>query len=216
MSTGQDTALSAPLIGLSRHRLATDGKGVTTLVAFHGCTLRCRYCLNPHCLDPEWTWRSVTPQELLDEVMLDNLYFLATGGGVTFGGGEPCLRSEFIAEFCQIAPKEWNITLETALNVPRKHVERIARCVDHFFVDVKDLNPATYSFYTSRAIDMALDNLKWLLSQSGMAERITVRVPLIPHVNSLHDTEKTIAALHKMGVRGIDRLTYILREDGDE
>lgn len=89
--------LSAPLIGTDRHRLSTDGRGVTTLVAFHGCPLRCRYCLNPQCFDTSRTWRTVTPQQLLAEVAIDNLYFQATGGGVTFGGGEPLLRSEFIA-----------------------------------------------------------------------------------------------------------------------
>ena len=54
--------LSAPLIGTDRHRLSTDGRGVTTLVAFHGCPLRCRYCLNPQCFDTSRTWRTVTPQ----------------------------------------------------------------------------------------------------------------------------------------------------------
>ena len=39
--------MECPIIGISRHRIATDGEGVTTLVAFHGCTLRCQYCLNP-------------------------------------------------------------------------------------------------------------------------------------------------------------------------
>ena len=33
------------VIGISRHRLGTDGRGITTLVAFHGCPLRCKYCL---------------------------------------------------------------------------------------------------------------------------------------------------------------------------
>ena len=33
----------ARIIGIARHRLSTDGDGVTTLVAFHGCPLRCRY-----------------------------------------------------------------------------------------------------------------------------------------------------------------------------
>lgn len=37
----------ARIIGIARHRLSTDGDGVTTLVAFHGCPLRCRHCLNP-------------------------------------------------------------------------------------------------------------------------------------------------------------------------
>ena len=36
-----------PLFALSRHRMATDGRGVTTLAAAWGCPLRCRYCLNP-------------------------------------------------------------------------------------------------------------------------------------------------------------------------
>lgn len=32
--------LEAPLIGIDRHRLATDGDGITTLVAFHECPLK--------------------------------------------------------------------------------------------------------------------------------------------------------------------------------
>ncbi|MBQ4345228.1 MAG: radical SAM protein, partial [Muribaculaceae bacterium] len=28
---------AAHIIGICRHRLTTDGEGVTTLVAFHGC-----------------------------------------------------------------------------------------------------------------------------------------------------------------------------------
>lgn len=37
----------ARIIGIARHRLSTDGDGVNTLVAFYGCTLNFRYCLNP-------------------------------------------------------------------------------------------------------------------------------------------------------------------------
>ena len=76
----------AKIIGIERHRITTDGNGITTLVAFHGCPLRCKYCLNPQCLNEKLICRSTTPQELLEEVRVDNLYFLATGGGVTFGG----------------------------------------------------------------------------------------------------------------------------------
>ena len=80
-----------------------DGDGITTLVAFHGCTLRCKYCLNPQCLNEEFVCRVVTPTELYDEVSIDDLYFTATGGGVTFGGGEPLIRSSFIREFCLLS-----------------------------------------------------------------------------------------------------------------
>ena len=40
----------APVFAVSRHRLGTDGAGVTTLVGFRGCPLSCRYCLNPECV----------------------------------------------------------------------------------------------------------------------------------------------------------------------
>lgn len=36
----------APIFGVSRLRMATDGDGVTTLVTFVGCSLRCKWCLN--------------------------------------------------------------------------------------------------------------------------------------------------------------------------
>lgn len=49
-----DTDGFLPFIGISRHRLATDGEGVTTLAAFHGCPLACRYCLNPQCRGDEF------------------------------------------------------------------------------------------------------------------------------------------------------------------
>lgn len=46
--------MKAPIIGITRHRLLTDGEGVTTLVAFHGCTTyqtveERMYCYCPKC-----------------------------------------------------------------------------------------------------------------------------------------------------------------------
>lgn len=203
--------LSAPFIGIVRHRLATDGKGVTTLVAFHSCPLRCKYCLNPQCLDPEKVWRTITTSELLDELLLDNLYFLATGGGVTFGGGEPLLRSEFIDEFCRIKPAEWKINVETSLNVDHHHLERVLPHVNEFFIDIKDTNPNIYKEYTTRNNAQVLDNLRWLLSHEGMAEKIIVRLPHIPQFNTQADVDRSRALLEEMGVKNFDEFDYIVK-----
>ncbi len=78
---------SSYLIGISRHRIGVDGEGVTTLVAYHRCPLRCQYCLNPKALSPNGVWKRYTPEELYNHVKQDDLYFRATGGGMTFGGG---------------------------------------------------------------------------------------------------------------------------------
>ena len=98
-----NTELTGKLIGIARHRMAVDGEGVTTLVAFHGCPLRCKYCLNPQSITNDTMCMERTVEELIDEVRIDQLYFLATGGGVTFGGGEPLLQLDFVTELCGLA-----------------------------------------------------------------------------------------------------------------
>ena len=62
---------AVPLIGIARHRLTIDGEGVTTLVAFHGCPLRCKYCLNPTSLQPDGVWESYNCNQLYEEVRKD-------------------------------------------------------------------------------------------------------------------------------------------------
>lgn len=197
-----------PIIGVVRHRLAVDGQGVTTLVAFHGCTLRCRYCLNAQCLRVDGFSRAITPAELFNEVMIDNLYFLATGGGITFGGGEPAIRSEFIDAFCGMVPPEWHITIETAMNVNRYHLERLLPHVHQYIIDVKDVNPDIYRRYTGQDNKRVLDNLQWLLGHDGMTERIVVRVPHIPDYNTNDDVSRTREYLTALGITHIDEFTY--------
>lgn len=66
---------AVPLIGIARHRLTIDGEGVTTLVAFHGCPLRCKYCLNLTSLQPDGVWENYDCNQLYEEVRKDELYF---------------------------------------------------------------------------------------------------------------------------------------------
>ena len=198
----------APIIGIERHRITTDGQGVTTLVAFHGCPLRCRYCLNPQCFDEERKWRTVSPRELVEKVAVDDLYFVATGGGVTFGGGEPLLRSAFIAEFCRIANPAWNISLETSLNVDTRHLKEVIPYVDHYYIDIKDMHPDTYRQYTGKDNSLVLTNLH-LLATDIPQEKITIRLPLIPGFNNTTAREASLKTLQSLGFATFDLFNYI-------
>lgn len=71
-----------PILGISRHRLKTDGEGVTTLIAFYGCPLHCKYCINPQCHITEGAKEKLSPIQLNEKVKIDDLYFLVTGGGI--------------------------------------------------------------------------------------------------------------------------------------
>ena len=194
------------MIGISRHRLAIDGEGVTTLVAFHGCPLRCKYCLNPHSLSKDTQCIERSVEELIDEVRIDQLYFLATGGGITFGGGEPLLNSAYIKEFCQQCPKEWRISIESSLNVPRKNVEDVLPFVKEWIIDIKDINPEIYKAYSGISNERVIDNLKWIASEHPeMLSSITIRIPHIPNYNTDDDRNKSL------GYTKFDRFEYMIR-----
>lgn len=199
----------AKIIGIGRHRIVTDGDGVTTLVAFHACPLRCRYCLNPQSLGDDSRFRDYTPELLYDEVSIDELYFLATNGGVTFGGGEPCLRHEFIREFRRLCGPAWQINLETSLNVPSANVEALLPVVNTLFIDIKDMDNDIYSRYTGKGNSMVIDNLR-LITESGRQDDCMIRLPQIPDFNTDADRASSRDALEALGFSRFDLFTYII------
>lgn len=199
--------LTAPIAAKARHRMLVDGQGVTTLVCFHGCPLRCHWCLNPFTLNPDAKREMLTPRELYEKVCIDELYFLATGGGVTFGGGEPLLYSDFLLEFRKICGPDWHLCAETSLNVPWENVAKAAGCIDHFYIDCKDTDPDIYRRYTSQDNARMLKNL-WRLLEIVKPERITVRIPLIPEYNTEEDQIRSRNLLQAMGVVNFDLFTY--------
>ena len=201
----------AKIIGIARHRLSTDGDGVTTLVAFHGCPLRCRYCLNPQSLGDGRRFREYSPDELYAETRIDELYFIATNGGVTFGGGESCLRPQFIREFRELCGSAWQLNLETSLCVPSANIDALLPVVNTLIIDIKDMNPDIYHSYTGLSNDLVLDNLR-LIAEAGRQHDCIVRIPLIPDYNTDSDREKSRKALEALGFSRFDLFTYKIRK----
>ncbi len=201
----------APVIACSRLRMQTDGKGVTTLVCFHGCPLRCKWCINPFSFAEDTKREILTAQMLYDRVKVDSLYFLATGGGVTFGGGEPLLYAPFLQEFRTICGDAWHLCGETSLAVPWEKVAIAAECLDYFYVDCKDTNPRIYRNYTGKDNALMLQNLEKLLQRVG-PERITVRLPLIPDFNKEEDRGASKAKLSAIGIQKFDLFPYRKKE----
>lgn len=201
--------ITAPFIAVNRHRLTTDGEGVTTLVAFHGCPLRCRYCLNPQCLQVDGVWRRLTPGELYSEVEIDDLYFIATGGGICFGGGEPLLYPDFIRTFSKLMNPEWKLTVETSLNVPPEKIKTIATLVQMWYIDIKDFSPTIYNAYTGKDNTQVIRNLVWLAA-NGYADKVILRLPLIPDYNTEEDRQLSQQRLEALGFAHFDKFTYLV------
>ena len=183
------------IIGIARLKIKTDGDGITTLVGFSGCPLHCRFCLNDQCHDPN-VGKEYSVDELVKLVSIDSIYFGMTRGGVTFGGGEPLLHSEFIEEFCRKCDHRWKIRIETSLNIEWKEVERLIPYIDKWYIDIKDMNPEIYYAYTGTDNSLVNDNLKLLYDNAG-ADKVHIRIPKIPEYNSEEDIESTMKTLNE-------------------
>lgn len=197
--------ISAPIYAISPHRFCTDGFGVTTLVAFYGCPLRCKWCINPKSqLIPEGA-RRLTAQELHDKVKHDDILFRATSGGITFGGGEPCLYPEFIAQFAQICSPDWNLRIETSLNVPTDNVLSLIPIIDEWLVDIKLWDAEKYKDYTGKENDLVLHNLQHLLP---IQEKVVVRIPIIEGVCDENEAKETERLIYQIGFKDIQIYHY--------
>ena len=144
---------------------------------------------------------------LLQKVSVDSVYFQATKGGITFGGGEPLLHSRFISDFIDIAPASWNYIVETSLSVPFENVAALADKIETFVVDIKSMDTNIYRDYTGVELEVALNNLVSLIKLVG-TDRIIVRVPVIPGYADEKSQALSIKKLNNLGITQIDSFTY--------
>ena len=194
---------------ISRLRMASDGAGVSTLVAFFGCPLQCRYCANWICHDEDTERKYYSPENLVSVLSQDDIYFKTTGGGIVFGGGEPLLFAEFIHEVCKLADSLWKRRIETSLYADWEQVNLLIEDIDEWFIDIKDLQPEIYKKYTGKANGIVLSNLKKLISLVPK-EKVMIRVPHIANFNTPDNVKQSVTKLRSMGFSRIDEFEYVV------
>ncbi len=125
--------------------------------------------------------RAYDVDELFDVITADRIYFDATGGGVTFSGGECMLYPDFltgIAKKCKEAGI--SVAIDTAGHVPFSSFETVLPYTDLFLYDIKCLDSELHRKGTGVGNHLILANLQALLARD---KRIVVRIPVIPGFN---------------------------------
>lgn len=201
------------IMTISRLRMGTDGEGVTTLVTLFGCPLKCKYCINDYCHESKHFLEGAArgayhPEELVEKLSKDEIYYLMTNGGVTFGGGEPLQQADFICEVCKMANPKWQMRVETSLYADWENIEKLLAYIDEWIIDIKDANTDIYKKYTGKSNAKVLRNLEKLI-QIVPAEKIRVRVPDILQYNDENDRKHTIEYLEEIGIKRIEQFKYI-------
>lgn len=193
-------------------RMGIDGKGVTSLVLLHGCPLRCKWCVNKLSWSEDTETALLTVKELIDKVSDYSLYYLATGGGITFGGGEPLIYAAFIESFAKECPEGWKIRVETSLQVPLENirvlVEEHPQLIDKWIIDVKTMDADIYKAYTGCDQTQLISNLIYL-KEHIPPERFLIRIPVIPEYTDTLKQQQSRELLGKMGFTEFDEFQYI-------
>ena len=153
----------------------------------------------------------MTPEQLNNKIMIDYCYFIATGGGVTFGGGESLLYSEAIVEYAKIIPKEFGVTIETSMNYDGPALREVIEITDRIIIDIKTLDELKYKAYTGMDNVKVLANLKYLF-ENGYADKCVIRIPEIPGMTTSDDTKRDEEYIRNMGFINIDRFKYVIRD----
>lgn len=184
------------ILSISRLRMGTDGKGISTLVVFFDCPLYCEYCINDFCHKSQKPFVGVqnavfTPQELIEILRKDDIYYLMSGGGVVFGGGEPLLQSKYIHKVCTMVDQRWAKRIETSLNVPWDNIKPVLYDMDEWIIDIKDINNDIYKSYTKTDNKNMIENLLKLRNKVSK-DKIHIRIPKIPGYNTSYDIEYSV------------------------
>lgn len=173
-----------------------------------GCPLNCRYCINKNVLS-KGSYKEISVEELLSQVLLDYCYYVGTGGGVTFGGGESLLYADEICMFKERSPEGMNINAETSFNLEIK--DEVFGKLDEFIIDIKTLKPQTYLEYTGLHNDKVIYNLK-RIKELDLQDKCFIRIPIIPGFTTREDAESDAKRLRDMGFERMEIFDYVIRD----
>lgn len=158
-----------------------DGPGIRTTVFLKGCNLRCPWCCNPENINPyiEGIYGKEFEINNLFEILLkDKEFYKASGGGITFSGGEPLLQAkelQFILK--KLKKEEINVAIETSLFCPPEFIYLVKDYINLFIVDIKILDSQKCQEYLGGDIRVYYKNLEILLK--SREKNFIFRFPMI-------------------------------------
>lgn len=202
-----------------QHFSVGDGEGIRTTVFLKGCNLRCPWCHNPENLSIEPTilrYKAtckteilggfVSEDDILAELLEDKDFYLESGGGVTFSGGEAMLQAKTLVPLVEKLRREHISSLiDTAGCVPYASFVLLNRFVEGYLFDFKTADAAKYKSIGGD-LELVTDNISRLIADNIS---VFIRIPLIPDFNcDLSSTQAICRHLRKIGIERVELLPF--------
>lgn len=171
---------------------SVDGPGTRMTVFMSGCPLRCQYCQNPD------TWKMRDGKPVYYEAMVKKIeryadLFKATGGGITFSGGESMMQPAFVSRVFHAAKQMGVHTcLDTSGFLGASYTDDMVDDIDLCLLDVKSGDEETYHKVTGGILQPTID-FGQRLAKAG--KKIWVRFVLVPGLTSSEENVENVAKI---------------------
>lgn len=152
--------------------------------------------------------REITVQEAVNDVMRDKAYFDASGGGVTFSGGEPTMQMDFLLRSLDaFGALGVHRVVETCGQTSPQNIDRLMPHADLFLFDCKETDEGLHKQFTGASNRQILDNLRYLHDNDA---KVLLRCPIIPSLNAREAHVEALLALcgELPNLVGIELLPY--------
>ena len=165
-----------------------DGPGLRLVVFLQGCPFRCQYCANPDTIS--FDGGTLTEQEHIVKMAVNQKAFFGKKGGVTFSGGEPTAQAkELISLVDALHEQGINVCIDTNGGIWTPDVETLMQKVDLVLLDIKQMNPDRHMNLTGRSNSQTLKTAAWL-EENG--KPFWLRYVLVPGISDMEEDIRTL------------------------
>lgn len=161
------------------------------------CVTKCRYGAR------SMTNKQMSAREVVDICEKDRAFYRNSVGGLTLGGGEPLLQTDFALAILQSAKERGlHTAIETSACIKKEAFLSGIKLCDTVFIDIKAIDPALHKKITGVSNKLILDNIRELDAspERTAGKDITLRIPLIPgctdEISNIENIGKFIKSLN--------------------
>ncbi len=186
-----------------------DGPGIRFITFFQGCLMRCLYCHNRDTWDTHGG-KTVTVDELMQDVLAYRHFITASGGGVTASGGEAILQAEFVRDWFRACKQAGIHTCLDTNGFVRRYepvIDELLEVTDLVMLDLKQINDEIHEILAGVSNHRTLDFARYL---QKINKRTWIRYVVVPGYSDDDDSAHRLGRFtaEMQNVEKIELLPY--------
>ena len=147
--------------------------------------------------------RSLTPEELIGELLKDRVFYQTSGGGITFSGGEPMVQTDFLGQGLPRCKEAGiHVALDTSGAVSWERYEKVLSWVDLILFDLKLMDEEGHKRATGVSNATILENARRLATAG---KPMWIRTPIIPGYTSDPENIRAIGGFIREALPTVQR-----------